>query len=224
MSRIAVLALSFSSMRLNPGTRLGPFEVVALIGPGEWARCIAPVTRVSVATSPSRFCPPPTPTSRRASRARPHHRGAETPAHLYPARHRRGARHRLPCHGIPGWGDTRRQTRARSHRPAEIVQRGIEVAQALDTAHRAGHRAPQSEARKHHADPRQASKLLDFGVARLRAPAAWPAASYHRGRHTPHRARVVLGTPGDLRRNSWKATRLTPAAICSRSGRSSTRW
>jgi len=40
-------------MVLSPGTRLGPYEIVALIGAGGWARSIGRATRDSSAKWPS---------------------------------------------------------------------------------------------------------------------------------------------------------------------------
>jgi hypothetical protein len=48
-------------MSLEPGARLGPYEVMDLLGPVAWERCTAPATRASGARSPSRSCPPPWP-------------------------------------------------------------------------------------------------------------------------------------------------------------------
>ena len=43
-------------MALSPGTRLGPYEVLARLAPAGWARSTEPATRASIARSPSRSC------------------------------------------------------------------------------------------------------------------------------------------------------------------------
>ena len=45
-------------MQLTRGIRLGPYEILAAIGAGEWAKCIAPRTRNSTARSPLKSCLP----------------------------------------------------------------------------------------------------------------------------------------------------------------------
>ena len=39
-------------MTIAPGTRLGAYEIVGLIGAAAWARCIARAIRGSIARSP----------------------------------------------------------------------------------------------------------------------------------------------------------------------------
>ncbi len=183
-------------MPLNPGTRLGPFEVVALIGAGGMGEVY---------------------------RARDSRLGRDIAVKVLPsadpdlkarfAREARiiaGLRHPHICtlhdigeeHGTAYLvmeyldGETLADRLRRGPMDVqEVVQRGIEVAQALDTAHRAD---------IVHRDLKPANimltrggvKLLDFGVARLRAPAVVAGGMRTTAGDTPLTGRgVIIGTP-----------------------------
>ena len=79
------------------------------------------------------------------------------PQHLHAARRRPARGRRLPRDGVPRGRDAGRAARARAAaaRPRRCAS-AIEIADALEAAHRARHRAPRSEAGQRHADRRAA--------------------------------------------------------------------
>ena len=109
---------------IAPGTRLGPYEIVASIGAGGMGQVYRALdTRldrtVALKILPAEY--------RRRSRAQAtlrsrsaHHCGAEPPAHLRPARHWRAEWHRLHRDGVPRRRDAglerSREDRCRSKR------------------------------------------------------------------------------------------------------------
>ena len=108
-----------------------------------WARSTRRATRGSTAPSPSRCCrrrSSPTPQCARAVRARgARHRGAEPSAHLHALRRRPPGRRRLPRDGVPRGRDAAPTgSRAAVCRSSRRCDCAIEIADALDSAHRAG--------------------------------------------------------------------------------------
>ena len=137
-----------------------------------WARSTGRATRASIARSRSRSSPrtwPPTPSSP-ALRARGEERSPPStiPTSAPSTTSVTQDGDRLPGHGVPRGRDARRAAGEGPLPLDQVLRYGIEIAEALDRAHRAGHRAPRPQARQRHAHEAGA-KLLDFGLAKLRA-------------------------------------------------------
>ena len=152
-------------MTIEAGARLGPYEILAPIGAGGMGEVYrAKDTRlgrdVAVKVLPAHL-------STSAELRQRFEREAKTISQLshphictlYDVGHQDG--HRLPRHGVPRGRDARGPP-GKGPLPAEQAPRyGIEIADALDKAHRQRDRPPRPEARQRHADEvgREAARL-----------------------------------------------------------------
>ena len=216
-------------MTLKPGVRLGPYEVLDLIGAGGMGEVYrARDTRLDRTVAHQG---PPRRLAGDAARARPlRARGPRdlrprASPHLHALRRGRAGRPGLPRHGAPG--------RARRS-PQRLPKGPLPLAQALELAvadrrgpcrgARAGDRPPRPQARQRHADedgreaarlrPREASHHGGQPAGRASRPTPTESAPAHRTR-----ARSSARCP-TWRPSSWRASPRTRARTCGRSGRS----
>jgi serine/threonine protein kinase len=183
-------------MLLQSGTRLGPFEIVALLGAGGMGEVyrardsrLARDVAVKVLSSAD-----PDLKARFAREARIV-AGLKHPhiCTLHDVGEEHGTAY-FVMEYLEGetLADRLRRGPMNLH---EVVQRAVEIAQALDTAHRAG---------IVHRDLKPANimltrggvKLLDFGIARLREPVVVSGGMRTTAGNTPLTGRgVIVGTP-----------------------------
>ena len=184
-------------MLLAPTTRLGCYEIVALLGTGVWAKCIGRGTRDCIGRWPSKFSRLPEIRKRFEREARAisslNHPNVCT---LYDVGYQDGVEY-LVMEYLEG--ETLRSRLRRSvlgwRKATEIA---IEVAEGSAAAHRKGvtHRDLKPENIFITADGR--IKILDFGLARGEERRQSGTGSSNEGSMTASisQAGIVLGTPG----------------------------
>ena len=162
-------------MTLAPGTRSAPTKSSPRSAPAAWARSTAPATRASAATSRSRCCrstfaPIPRLRARFEREARPSRRLNHPHICTLHDVGREGDTDYLVMELVEG--ETLAPRLARGPLPvADVLRLGVQIADALDRAHRAGivHRDLKPG---NIMLTKAGAKLLDFGLARAAAPAA----------------------------------------------------
>ena len=183
-------------MPLEPGARLGPYEIVSAAGAGGMGEVYrARDTRLDRTVALKVL--PPDLTNDPAARQRFEREARAVAALSHPhictlLRHRAAGRHRFPRHGVSGRGDPRRPL-ARGKLPLDqALQYGIQIADALAAAHSAGivHRDLKPG---NIMLTKSGAKLLDFGLAK---PCPDHGLGHHaaRDRTTTDRAGTLLGT------------------------------
>ena len=164
--------LSFeTTMSLASGTRLGPYEIVAARrrrdGRGLQGARHAPGPHRRHQGPAARLAPHDPKRRERFEREAQRHLRAQPPAHLRALRRRRGRRTALiPRDGVARGRNARRIDCARPLPPGEALRYAIEIADALDKAHRHGviHRDLKPG---NIMLTKRGAKLLDFGLAKL---------------------------------------------------------
>ena len=119
------------------GQTIAHYRIVSQLGSVEWAWCMPPKTSVSAAVA-LKFVPEELAGIVRpsiASEARPARPRPEPREHLHHLRHRRARRPALHRHGAVEAADASRSPDQRPLRVHETLDIGIQVADALDSAH-----------------------------------------------------------------------------------------
>jgi serine/threonine protein kinase len=164
-------------MTLDPGRRLGPYEIQSHAGAGGMGEVYkARDTRldrvVAIKVLPGHLASEAELRERFEREAQP-----EPPAHLRALRRRPAGRYRFPGHGIPG-RETLASRIARGPQPVtERLPIGRQMADALEAAHDKGivHRDQKPASVAITSDGNV--KLLDFGLAKATAAAGVGEAS-----------------------------------------------
>ena len=200
-------------MGLSQGVRLGPYQIVALLGAAVWARSTRRPTRDWAAPWPSRCWPTAPPATRSSGSASSRKRravstlnhpnicvlydvGCETPSGGRPARGRSVDACRTAS-SSSSWSTSRaRRCRSASAREAcpfdQALDIGAQVADALAKAHRHGvvHRdLKPGNIMLTRSGTGMHAKLLDFGLAKLRQAPDPDFVSTHSKHGTGHQAR-----------------------------------
>ena len=219
-------------MVLSAGTRLGPYEILALLGAGGMGEVYkARDTRldrtVAIKVLPPHFAADPRAAASGSSARRRRISQLNHPhiCTLYDVGQRRTGP-RLPGHGVSRGRDARRRAEhAARCRSTEALRSPSQIADALDKAHRRGHRPSRSQAGNIMLT-KAGAKLLDFGLAKVSAPAPCSA----RGADAADAAHELdgAGQRSSARSSTWrpsssKGRRPTRGPTSSPSAPSSTR-
>ena len=213
---------------MQPGTRLGPYEIVALLGAGGMGEVYrARDTRLGRGTSPSRSSTPAsrrTPSVSRASSRRPSAAAQLDHPNILVV-------HDVGTHeGSPYIvselleGESLREMLGAPLPPRKAVDYALQIARGLAAAHEKGivHRDIKPEnvfvTKDGHV------KILDFGVAKLTQPSFRRSARHGDADGGGHASRASSSAPSPTCRPSrYRANPWTPGRISSRSASSSTR-
>ena len=162
-------------MTLRAGTRLGPYEILSLLGAAGWARCTRPATRGSTARWRSKCCRTRLPLIRSSANASTARR-ARSPSFRIRTSARCTTSANRAARRSSSWsildGETLADRLTKGALPLdEALKIAIQIADALDAAHRQGivHRdlKPGNVMLT-----KAGAKLLDFGLAKASAPIA----------------------------------------------------